>query len=184
MSFRTKQNLNVEARVEGDAVRVIEYAHVAVHDDSLVLASSYDEDVDDTQAWYIIAPEGLELHLVVGVSCSEESTVSIYRNPTITDAGTAVTHFRPNLHSTKAATNTVFIAPTIEVDGEGTLLWTGFISAGRGGGAIGGETRNGQEIILPSGESLYVLVTVVTANEKVSLIAEYYEVPNGATNNE
>lgn len=159
------------------AVQTIEYAHASVHNDIMVIASDYDNDVDAAKDYLIIAPEKFELHVVVNVFVSESATVFMYLNPTVSANGTAATHARMNLYSTKNRITT-YVDPT--VTDVGTLLWQGFLSGGNGGNAIGGVTRNGQEFVLPAEQSLLVRATPVSTNEQVGFANEYYEVPAGA----
>lgn len=160
------------------SVQTIEYAHASVHNDILVIASDFDIDVDvaSPKTYLHTAPANKETHVIFDVTLSESGVVRIYNNPTITANGTALPHVRLNQYSTKNIITT-YADPTLS--DIGTLIWIGYISAGTGGNAVGGVTRNGQEFVLPAGESLVVEITPATDNEQVGFAAEYYEVPAG-----
>jgi hypothetical protein len=159
------------------AVQTIEYAHASVHTDSLVIASDYDASVSAAKNYLIVAPAHKELHIVVTVTVSEAAVMEIFHGPTISNNGTVATHARMNLYSTKDI-KTTYVNPTVSDDG--TLLWQGYLAGGSGGGANGGNVRNGQEFVLPASDSMLVRVTPVSANEQVGFEHEYYEVPAGA----
>jgi len=183
-SYRTKSNVNVEARVEGDAVRTIEYAHVAVHDDGFVIATDYvaDLDISTPREYAIVGPTDLELHVLFAINASSPVIVELITGATLTDNGTGVLHFRPNLWSTESARDDVYHTPTYTGGATVYKIRSGGTSGPNQNNSIGGETRNGEEIIVPSGENIIMKITATTDNTVLSLAAEYYEVHDGATN--
>lgn len=174
---------------EIEPTRMIEYAHQAVHSDILVIATHYDADIDgpgESMVIYVKPTTGIEMHSVFTVEASGPALLSLYDNPVVTSPGTEVLHMRCNGWSTKDLVTTYH---TPSVSDNGTLVWRQRIpgntgSGGSGTGRIGGSTRTGEELIVPASQSRLVVVTPEAANTHVSFANEYYEVPDGTTDNE
>jgi hypothetical protein len=182
-SFRTKNNLNVEARVEGDAVRIIEYAHVAVHDDKFVIVSDYFDNLDiaTPRVYLMVAPTELELHVLFQISTSAPVLIELVTGAVASANGTELLHLRPNLWSS-AERITSYHTPTLTDAGTVRYkIFSGGTSGSNQNQSIGGGTRNGEEIIIPGGENLVLRVTATVNDTKFSIVGEYYEVPSGAT---
>ena len=165
------------------SVQIIEYAHASVHADIFVIANETTTGVDITPGrdYYIVAPEDKELHLIVQVTGSNATWVSIYKNPTVTAAGTALSHLRPNLYSTKEVITTYHTPTYTDI---GTKIFEIRIpgnSVNNFSQRVGGSARNGEEIILPEGRELIVAIRPEADATTVTMSNEYYEVPAGAT---
>jgi len=175
--------VNAQYRIEGDAIRTIEYAHVAIHDDKFVIASDYFDDLDiaSPRNYVIVPPTGKEIHVTWKITADAPVLLEIYKGAAITDNGTSVLNFRPNLWSNKTA-ESMYHTPTISE--AGTLVWKELLGGGAGGGPvapIGGSTSGGEEIIVPNDQVLVLKVTATANDTKISVTAQYYEVTNGAT---
>jgi hypothetical protein len=165
-----------------NSVQTIEYAHASVHVDILVIANETATGVDITPGrdYYIVAPDDKELHIVVQVTASNATFVTLYKEPTVTAAGTAIDHLRPNLYSNK---NVITTYHTPTYTNIGTKIFEVRIP---GNGVnnfqqrVGGTTRNGEEIVLPAGEGLIVTIRPEVDSTTISLANEYYEIPAGA----
>lgn len=184
-SFRTRDNKNVEARLEGDAVRGIEYAHVAVHDDAFCIVSDYENDLDiaTPKTYVMIAPATHELHVLFDVNSSAPVIIELFKGAEVAEdgEGTKILHFRPNMWSKKSI-DTSYHTPTLTE--AGTLVWkvqTGGVSAQSANQRVGGGTRAGEEIIIPGGEALVMKVTATVNDTILTVVGEYYEVPDGFT---
>jgi len=176
--------VNAQYRIEGDAIRTIEYAHVAIHDDGFVIASEYVDDLDiaSPRTYVIVPPTGKEIHVRWKVTATAPVLIEIYKDAVATDNGTSVLNFRPNLWS-KQTTESMYHSPTLS--DAGTLVWKELLGGSDGGGPvdpIGGSSQGGEEIIVPNGQVLVLKVTATANDTKLSVTANYYEVPNGKTN--
>jgi hypothetical protein len=183
MTFKNRANTqNLEAIVDDTGVLVgIEYAHDAVHRDIFVIASEYvaDLDIASPRVYYLKAPTGYEMHSVLKVKSSSPCRVELYEDPTISDPGTAISHMRSNRKSSIAdnARLSSYHSPTVTENG--TKIYDNYTGGSEGGflsPGIGGETRPGEELVLPASKS-YRLVVTATANDTImSFLNEYYEV--------
>lgn len=175
------EGLNLLHISKSGRMPTIEYAHMAVHEDGFVTASEYvgDLDIGGPRRYHIQALEGFKLHSVFLIKTSAACRVQIYEAPTVTVAGTRLTHMRNNRNSPIADTarDTTYHTPT--TTDNGTLIYDSY-TGGQGGNLAqraGGESREGQEIILKSDTPYLIVITAVADNTIMSFNHEYYEVP-------
>jgi hypothetical protein len=176
--------VEVDDRPFYDTVRTIEYAHNAVHTDTFAIANETVTGIDtgpaNARQYLVVAPADLELHIIFNVVASNSAFVGVYYQPTYSAVGTAITHMRPNLYSTKNILTT-YHSPT--VSNIGTLIWQTRIpgnAANAFNQRIGAGARNGEEIVLPGGEAIFVSINPEVNDTTVSVANEYYEVPAGS----
>lgn len=179
--FQNKRGQIAIARLEAQAVKEIEFAHCAIHDDTFSISNDYvtEHTTTSTLEYVIEAPEKMELHVDFDISVSKRCKYEIYKNAEFS-GGDDVTQFRPHLGSEKDI-KTTKKNPTITDDG--TLVKTGMVGAATGGTGnqqgISGSTRNGQEIIIPPEKNLLIKIIALAADTDVEFNAEYYEVEVG-----
>lgn len=157
--------------------RIIEYAHNAVHDDIFVTASEYvaDLDIASPRSYLVVPPTGYDVHSVFNIQCSSPCRVQLYKDPTKSANGTALTHMRHHLGSA-ADRDSTYHTPTVTDNGILILdTYTGG-SANNPNNRIGGETRNGEEIVIPNDVTVLIIVTATADNTVMSFANEYYEV--------
>ena len=100
--------------------------------------------------------------------------IDVYENPTVSDAGTAVTAWNRNRNSATAATTVVTHTPT--ANPLGTKMITKYIgSATLGPGAVGGETRGDSEFILKQNEQYLVVATALDDGLSILIGGDWYE---------
>ena len=177
---REGQGLNLARVSKGGRLATIEYAHMAVHEDGFVTATEYVADLDiiGPRTYYIKPLAGFALHSVFLIKSSSAVRVQIYEDPTVTGDGTRLAHMRNNRNSAIAdnARDTTYHTPTANPDGD--LIYDSY-SGGASGLLIraGGESRQGEEIILNPAKGYLVRVTATVDNTILSMSHEYYEVP-------
>ena len=177
---KERKGLNILKVSSSGRMATMEYAHLAVHEDGFVTATDYVADLDiiTPRRYHIKAIAGIELHSVFLIKVSAACRVQIYEGPTVTAAGTRLTHMRNNRNSAVAdnARDTTYHTPT--TTDNGTLIYDSY-TGGQGGNQAnraGGESREGQEIVLKRSTPYLVVVTAVADNTILALNHEYYEV--------
>lgn len=160
---------------------VIEYPHLAVHDDEFVTAMEYvaELDVAVPRVYLVRPPVGFAIHPVLLVKSSAACRVEIYENPTISNPGTPLMHMRHNRGSLIAddARISAWHTPTVEADG--TKKWDDY-TGGQGGNLaqrVGGESRPGEEFVIVPTKSWLIRITAVANDTIMRFSSEYYEVP-------
>jgi hypothetical protein len=177
-------SVQAQYRMEGDAIRTIEYAHVAVHDDSFTIVNDYvaDLDISTPRTYLMVAPDTLELHILWQLQTSAPVLIELYTDAVASANGTEILHFRPNLWTTK---NIITSYHTPTLTDAGTLvyrIYSGGASGNNASQSVGGSTRGGEEIIIPGGSNIVLKITALTNDTKMSIVGEYYEVTSGKTN--
>ena len=114
-------------------------------------------------------PAGASGHLIFEMANDAPFTGSLYENPTITGAGSALTEFNNYRASPNPASITAEKDATITAPGDG--LRPIIIGAGPKGSGVGGSRA--EFILSPS--TNYLLLLTGTQNDVAYILAEWYE---------
>lgn len=114
-------------------------------------------------------------HVIYDVACGGNAEVYLYRNPTYSAAGTAISVFNKNEYSANTTANTITHTPTIT--GTGTALPSRLLPGGNKTAGSGGEDGSfNREIILMAGNDYLLRVKNISgAIQPVSVSFEWYE---------
>ena len=177
MSFRTRDNRNVEAIVDLTGTTVgITYSHDAVHRDVIVNATIHSAGVSGDRLFLIRTGTPLQMHLVYRVIADKIAVIRFYEGPTVTGVGTPITKSRLHRPSNKPIQAIVNSQPT--VSDNGTLIQE--LSNGGGGtgaGVSGGDLVHEDAEWVLKVDTDYLLVVNVATSTALSVEFEWYEVP-------
>lgn len=161
----------------------IEFEHLAVHEDGIVIAS--DISTAGTTGvpivYAIIGEAGKEYHCKFLVDNDVPYTVRLYDTPSSNvTGGTPIVHGRYNRKSTISDTEIVptYLAPTIATD-TGTLIYhkhSGGSTSRANIVAIGGSVRAGEEYIVDSGTVLTIHIAPDQNGGKCNFSNDFYDV--------
>jgi len=154
------------------ALKTIDVAHDEVHTGSSFIAFLYNADLDDGQVANIrlVAPDtSVRCHLIVDVTGTNATTWALYKDTTHT-IGTPLTAFNKEQNSDSAATMTA--SHTASGGADGTMIEPGAFGEKKTGG---GADRGRDEWIVEQGAVWLLQATSRAADNKVVLIAKWYE---------
>ena len=166
-----------QANVDNDvhALVAIAVPHHEVHEGETFYVSRYAEDVADDASIIILLQVGAtkEAHCTWAAACGGDAEIQVTENPTVNAAGTAMTEFNMNRHSTETATVVATHTPTVA---GGTLMPNYMVPGGSGGNAVGGTTRQNTEWVLDI-NSDYVIGIFNRSGQarNMSLAVQWYE---------
>lgn len=160
------------------AVSTIDYVHHAIHDSCHFCVTVYDSDVDigTPKIVRITTPDtSIRCHLVAYISGDGGFLFEFYENPTLDDAGDALTILNNNRNSVNTATATAFEDTTTQApNNDGILLEAGY---------SGGEKKKESgtlgfrdEFILKQDEDYLVKITAESDSTKIIIVLKWYEV--------
>lgn len=120
---------------------------------------------------------GKETHIQGFVAADGQAIISLYRNPTYSASGTALTIYNLNGNSTNTTVNKARQVATANISSPGTLLYQTLLPAGKGSKAIGGESSSTSETILRnSGDYLYRVQNTAALQGSISIEFTWYEI--------
>lgn len=160
------------------ALATISTVHHEVHDGETFQSSWKSPDAspiaDDATVTMLLATGARYPHLTFETAAGGDAEVRLYKNPTVTHAGTVNPTHNMNDPSSRTSTVTVSMMPTIDTVGE--LKHIHFLPGGMGGNSPGGTIRPETEWILDV-NSLYMIQMINRANsaQPISLVAQWYE---------
>lgn len=152
---------------------IIPVEHHQRHEGEMFSAKYSDATLADTDTAVLHIKTGASYsHLFWAASAGLAYTVELFRGPTLSNNGTAVTVHNANDNSDKTSTTTAFHTPT--VSNNGTSL-EGPFYVGGGAQRPGGSNRQDSErILLPN--TSYLIVLTSRANSNLgSVVAEWYD---------
>ena len=171
----TGDNIPVEVDDLVNSWTVVDYPHHKVHEGKYFSADYYDDNVANNGYVDILINASGILHTTMLVSVGGACTVNLYESPTDVTGGTDVTVISRNRNYSNPPKAVVKHSPTVN-DAGSTVLGTRYIPGGNNVQTrIGGEARNGTELIFKTGESYLLRVQnlsggVIIINTNV----EYY----------
>ena len=172
-----------EVEVDGGKIAVIQNGHHEAHEDELVIASLYDNDVDTTAPLVIhLKPStGDVIHCILSFTADAGGVLRIYETEStaITGDGTALLHMRYNRAGNTGDTEDVHTYHTPTESSAGVLR---FISHNGGSTAgtpketpAGGDHEHGEEFVIPPNVSPLLFTFTPDQNAtKVSVLHRYY----------
>ena len=155
----------------------IEIEHQEIHEGNFYRMVSYDSDVDiaTPKTWAITAPADKELHARVEMQSGPSGGVwTVYSDPTIDAAGTAIPIINQNTNSAKATTATAVEDCTTTDDG--TLFDPDLQGASGANNRLGGDGSWRDEIVIAPGLTFLFRFTPAANDTKAVLKVLYYEV--------
>lgn len=155
------------------------YEHAAVHADTLVTATLVDSDVDVAAPLVVYikpAPAGDQIHVYGTISADAACTMILYRNPSVTDEGTAFSHMRHNFTSKKTTVEQIFYAPVVVDNGSKVLEVAFGVDAAQPQARAGGGNSNEEEMVFGDDDSALIIITPAANDAQVNASFTYYEV--------
>ena len=152
----------------------IGYIHHEIHEGDTYQVSYFADDVADSSKIIILLRVGdVPAHMTYEADAGADATIELLENPTVNDAGTAMTEYNQNRTSANTATVTAFHTPTLV---GGTQLVIQLAPGGRGPQAGGGSARADSEWILDSNEDYAIQITNISGQaQPMSVLVEWYE---------
>ena len=154
------------------------YPHAAVHRDTIINASHYQDAGTGDLLFFIASGETLQMHLEYIVTAFAGARIRFYESPTVNAAGTVVPTVRLNRDTTKTTQAVITVGGTVTGSDFGTLLKDQY----NGGGGTGAGTRGGSAVhddaewVLKL-DTVYCLRITRTSSQIVGIEFEWYEVP-------
>ena len=155
------------------------YPHAAVHRDTIINASHYQDAGTGDLLFFIASGETLQMHLEYIVKAFAGARIRFYEQPTVNAVGTVVPTVRLNRDTTKTTQAVITVGGTVTGSDFGTLLKDQY-NGGGGSGAAG--TRGGSaahddaEWVLKL-DTVYCLRITRATSQIVGAEFEWYEVP-------
>ncbi len=152
-------------------------SHHKVHHGLLFTMSDIDINVDiaGPKYWRIHTPAGRQVHAEFKVSADNDAVAELYRAPTVSGAGSALTAVNRNENSPNLALSTVFKDTTVSNDG--TLRETIRVATGTNNPNSGRATgERGDEWNLLPDTDYNIKVTVGNNSTSVEIHVNFYEV--------
>ena len=168
------RDLRVDASTH--TLQIIDYEHHEIHAGSHFKAGyqNTDRDTDETVAITITTPDtDKEIHFTMTAQSTGAATVQLFRTPTLSAAGTAVTPFNRNENSDTVSVATVKHTPTITANG--TKISEKWVGGDGFKTSVGGEHRGDSEIILKRNTTYLILGTANADAIKLAVGADWYE---------
>lgn len=162
-----------------NAVKTIDYEHSEIHAGSHFKAGYQDITMSDEDiiALVFTTPDTTKwAHWTLTAQSTGLCVVQLFRAPTLSAEGTAITPFNRNENSDKTADVVVKHTPTITTNG--TKLTEKWLGSDAGKYDIGGSTRGASEIILKQNTQYLVLCTAGADAIKCAIGGDWYEHTN------
>jgi len=166
-------------------IPTIEYAHMAVHEDGLCIATYFTSAAPSSAATTILVQTTgtYDLHSYFDIVGTVGLKVELYEtgSSNVTAPGSSATVCRLNRNSTipDSSRQFTYSGPTLSTSARDSLLYIrhngGSTSAQGNAQVFGGASRNGEEFVLVPGQAYVIDITPEIAG-KVSFVHEYYEV--------
>lgn len=150
-----------------------QFAHSAVHRDTIVQAQDYATGVSAARDYLIVAPAGTHPHMVFDVSATANTRVQFFEGATVSANGTAITKARLNRTSETTTVTNIYQGPTVTTTG--TELPGGFIAAGTGALASGSVALHDDGEWLLKEDTNYLVRVTPAASAIMSVRFEWYE---------
>lgn len=159
------------------SLSIIDVSHGEIHAGRHFSVNGFIDIANASSSSFLfVAPaSGKQAHLTFNTMFELEGQIDVYYNPTTSSLGTSVAIINRNLGSTTLPLSTIYSAPG--VTNSGTLIASHRVGSGK---SEPGTLRVDNEYIIPSGGSLYIVITnhaSGTAN-LFNYQANWYEVNN------
>lgn len=162
-----------------NANKTIDYSHYEIHAGSHFKAGYQDTtmDTDAVIELLFITPDSAKwAHWTLTAQTTGAGTVQVFRGPTVTANGTAVTPLNRSENSLRTSDVSVYHTPTTTADG--TKISERWIGSEGFRSNIGGEIRGSSEIILKQNTIYLVRATANADGIKMAIGGDWYEHTN------
>lgn len=157
----------------------IEHAHHEIHEgDAFFAYDSYDIPNGSTREYIIVTPNTTRwAHWITGLDALLEFDLTFVEGVSTVADGTAITAFNNDRNSATTAAVSLYHTPTTVTGG--TILLNASFGSGK---AIGGSSRQTQEIILKQNTKYQLLITnQASGSNRLNTNFIWYEHTNEAT---
>ena len=159
-----------------EALASIGIPQCQVHIGAMFAVHSFDEDVadDGTVEWLISVGSVNDVYCTFSLTSTGSSLLEIFETPTTTEDGSGLASVDRNRSTDNSSTTSVFMGPTISVDG--TIIDAIFVGGGNiGANTIGGDTMSPVGLVLPQGNYLLRATNKAGAAADIFIHMDYYE---------
>jgi hypothetical protein len=166
---------------DGPSLVFIDWEHYQIHEGNSYKAGYQDTamDTDDEILLCFTSPDensGKEAHWALTAQCTGPVTIYIYKGPTLTDEGTAVTPKNRNQNSDNEAEMAVKHTPTVDGAAYGTKIVEKWIGSSGFKTTIGDEVRGHAEWIFETDEQYLVRMVAEGDAQKGAIGGNWYEI--------
>ena len=162
-----------------NSLQIIDYAHHEIHSGSHYKQGYRDTTLDDTDTMALVftTPNTTEwMHWTLTSQTTGPATIQVFRSPTLSAEGTALTPFNRNENSANTSNMVVRHTPTITSNG--TKLAEKWVGSAGFKEDSGGSARGDSEIILQQNTQYLVLLTAEADDMKGAIGGDWYEHTN------
>ena len=167
-----------EVRIDSstNSLQTVDYAHHEIHAGSHYKKGFQNTALDDTDTVAVVftTPDSTKfMHFVLTSQTTGPATVQLFRTPTLSAEGTAMTPLNRNENSSNTADMVVKHTPTITSNG--TKIAEKWVGSEGFKENLGGETRGDSEIVLLRNTQYLALLTAEADDMKGAIGGDWYE---------
>lgn len=156
-------------------VNALDSTHSHTHAGDFYSGGHYSSSVADATTLKLLVQASSEFHAQFSATATGDCTVNLYVGTTFSAAGTSVTMSNHKLDSANTPPVTVTHTPTVTANGT-QFNGTELLAAGTKHSSGGGQAGFANEVIIPAGYVLMLVVTNVSGSAvKMALSVEGYE---------